>query len=40
VKVKNDSSMQDKWIADKDWVHHLKKQEGFKDGTNVSPHMN
>ncbi len=22
---------QDKWIADEDWVHYIKKQEGFKD---------
>ncbi len=38
VKVTNDISMQDKWIADKDWVCHIQNQDGLKD-CNVS-HMN
>jgi hypothetical protein len=27
AKVTNDTGMQDKWVADEDWVHYIEKQE-------------
>jgi hypothetical protein len=40
VKATNDIGigMQDRWIADEDWVHHIRNQDELKD-CNVS-HMN
>jgi hypothetical protein len=38
VNATNDTGMQDKWIADEDWVRLIPNQDGLKD-CNVS-HMN
>jgi hypothetical protein len=38
VKATRIMGMQDRWIADKDWVCHIQSQDGVKD-CNVS-HMN